>query len=123
MNHIGEKAPTVKGYVEKPYTNCKWCDANLEPNETMMYYCDTSCYYKQNQEGSQVDSHCSHEHTDLCWTYDCVYCVDCHQWLESKCDDEDCNYCSLRPANYGKVLNGYEHTVNGYAQQIKGLPQ
>ena len=101
MKQIGESAPIVKNFVEAPYTNCKWCDANLDPNETMMYYCDTSCYYKQNQEGLSMDSHCSHKNTDMCFTYDTVYCTDCYQWLEAKaCEEEDCVYCPNRPASY-----------------------
>ena len=48
-----------------------------------------------------MDTHCSHKNTDMCFTYDTVYCTDCYQWLEAKaCKEEDCVYCPNRPASY-----------------------
>lgn len=29
--------------------------------------------------------------------YDAVYCADCDEWLEGKCPDRECEYCSVRP--------------------------
>jgi hypothetical protein len=29
--------------------------------------------------------------------YDAYYCLSCNEWLESKCDDPDCEYCPTRP--------------------------
>lgn len=29
--------------------------------------------------------------------YDAYVCVECNIWLEDKCDDEDCLFCSNRP--------------------------
>jgi len=29
--------------------------------------------------------------------YDAYYCASCNEWLESKCDDPECEYCSIRP--------------------------
>ena len=96
---IGKKAPLGKGFVEEAYTNCRFCKAELDPKVTMMYYCDTACYYKQNTTGKSIDSHCAHKNTEWNMGLDCVYCTDCFQWLESKCDDDDCGFCSRRPAD------------------------
>jgi hypothetical protein len=30
--------------------------------------------------------------------YDTYYCDPCNKWLESRCDDFNCEYCSKRPA-------------------------
>lgn len=30
--------------------------------------------------------------------YDTYYCKSCNTWLESKCDDSNCEYCATRPA-------------------------
>jgi len=30
--------------------------------------------------------------------YDAYYCASCNEWLESKCDDPTCEYCTNRPA-------------------------
>jgi len=56
MIRIGPIAPLVKGYVEKPYTNCKWCETKLDPNQHMMYYCDTACFHKQNITGGMIQT-------------------------------------------------------------------
>jgi len=32
---------------------------------------------------------------DMHW--DAYYCKDCNKWLESKCDDLGCSFCSGRP--------------------------
>jgi hypothetical protein len=29
--------------------------------------------------------------------YDAVYCADCDEWLEGKCPDAECEFCSTRP--------------------------
>jgi len=29
--------------------------------------------------------------------YDAYFCALCNIWLEHKCDDENCEYCSNRP--------------------------
>jgi len=96
---IGKPAPFGKGYVEKPYTNCKFCKADLDATLNMMYYCDTACYYKQNITGQNIDSHCAHKETMWDMTLDCVYCTDCFQWLEPKCGDDDCEFCSKRTSD------------------------
>ena len=96
---IGKPAPIGKGFIEKPHTNCKYCQADLDPNLNMMYYCDTACYYKQNITGQSIDSHCSHKETSWDMSNDCVYCEGCFQWLEPKCDDKNCDFCTKRPEN------------------------
>jgi hypothetical protein len=30
--------------------------------------------------------------------YDAYYCKSCNEWLESKCDDPTCEFCTIRPA-------------------------
>jgi hypothetical protein len=30
--------------------------------------------------------------------YDAYYCDYCNEWMESKCDDPNCEYCTIRPA-------------------------
>lgn len=56
MISIGEPAPAVHGFIEKPYTNCKWCQNKLDPNQHMMYYCDTACFHKQNITGGIIQT-------------------------------------------------------------------
>ncbi len=29
--------------------------------------------------------------------YDTYFCQSCNEWLESKCDDPECEYCTKRP--------------------------
>lgn len=29
--------------------------------------------------------------------YDCYYCQPCNKWTEDKCDDVECEFCSIRP--------------------------
>ncbi|KYG92121.1 hypothetical protein MHH70_03455 [Metasolibacillus sp. FSL H7-0170] len=29
--------------------------------------------------------------------YDAYFCATCNKWLEEKCNDSDCHYCSQRP--------------------------
>lgn len=29
--------------------------------------------------------------------YDAYYCELCNQWLERKCEDPECEFCSIRP--------------------------
>jgi len=29
--------------------------------------------------------------------YDAYYCELCNKWMEEKCDDENCEFCSSRP--------------------------
>lgn len=57
MISIGEPAPAVHGFIEKPYTNCKWCQNKLDPNQHMMYYCDTACFSAQNKTGGLIQTH------------------------------------------------------------------
>lgn len=57
MMNIGPVAPLGHGFVEKPYTNCKWCKADLDPNQHMMYYCDTACFFSQNKTGESIQTH------------------------------------------------------------------
>ena len=135
MKKIGPDAPLGHGFVEKPYTNCKHCQADLDPNKNMMYYCDTSCYYKQNITGENIQTHhvCAcetdadiyskdNENTDYCIEYDAVYCTVCLKWLEPACNDEKCVYCPGRPNNMADVLKSRRFTLMGRALQIKGLP-
>ena len=60
MMRVGPIAPLGHGYVEKPYTNCKWCQTKLDPKEHMMYYCDTACFFAQNKTGELIQT-CSIE--------------------------------------------------------------
>lgn len=122
MSRVGEPAPLGHGFVEKPFTNCKFCSANLSPKENMMYYCDTECYFKANQEGVTVDVNCTHENKSICMIYDAVFCEDCHVWLEPKCTDVDCDYCSKRPASYSHVIASLRATATGRSMAIWQLP-
>lgn len=49
-----------------------------------MHYLDKPCegcgYLKK---GYDVDS-------------DAYYCINCQQWVESKCSDADCEFCNVR---------------------------
>jgi len=29
--------------------------------------------------------------------YDAYYCESCNTWLEDRCDDPECEYCTTRP--------------------------
>jgi len=37
--------------------------------------------------------------------YDAVYCADCDEWLEGKCPDTECEYCSVRPEKPSDIVN------------------
>lgn len=41
--------------------------------------------------------HCSNERPLRNEEYDCYYCVGCGEWLETKCSDINCEFCSKRP--------------------------
>lgn len=97
MSRIQEPAPLGHGFVEKPYTQCKFCEADLDPNETMMYYCDTKCYFSQNITGPSIQTHCEHKETFYSLKHDAVACFDCHAWLEKACEEKDCEACADRP--------------------------
>jgi hypothetical protein len=122
MSRIGEPAPIGHGFVEEPFTTCKFCSANLDPKENMMYYCDTQCYFKANQEGTSVNTQCSHKSQSICMIYDAVYCEECHVWLEPKCTDDDCDYCSKRPASYSHVIASLRATATGHEISLRSLP-
>jgi hypothetical protein len=36
-------------------------------------------------------------------TYDAAYCSACNLWLEGRCSDPQCQYCSKRPAKPPKT--------------------
>ncbi len=48
---------------------------------------------------SHAHKHENHEKAHSCWSdgYDAQYCVDCNEWLTSKCSDPQCMYCADRP--------------------------
>jgi hypothetical protein len=35
--------------------------------------------------------------------YDTYFCGECNKWLEEKCTDPDCQYCTTRPEKPGQV--------------------
>lgn len=51
--------------------------------------------------------------------YDSFYCKVCNIWLESKCSDPLCSFCSKRPEfpkdKMGKVVN-----FNGNGKRVSG---
>ena len=48
---------------------------------------------------SYAHKHENHKTARSCWTdgYDADYCVECNEWLTSKCGDPTCMYCADRP--------------------------
>jgi hypothetical protein len=42
------------------------------------------------------DTQCKHE-VHYSEKHDAKYCVRCLSWLEGRCSDPDCEYCSERP--------------------------
>lgn len=44
--------------------------------------------------------------------YDSYYCTDCNIWLDAKCTDTTCKFCSTRPEfpkdEMGKVVSFYD---------------
>ena len=38
--------------------------------------------------------------------YDAYACLECNIWLEDKCDDGDCIFCSNRPDNPKNIKYG-----------------
>ena len=48
---------------------------------------------------SHAHKHKNHVTARSCWTdgYDAAYCVECNEWLTSKCGDPMCMYCAERP--------------------------
>ncbi len=54
----------------------------------------------------RVESHEARGHkTAYNEDYDTVYCVDCREWLESRCPDPLCEYCRKRPATPPRTVN------------------
>lgn len=51
--------------------------------------------------------------------YDSYYCPDCNSWLDEKCTDATCEFCSRRPElpkdKMGKVVN-----FNGNSKRNQG---
>lgn len=43
------------------------------------------------------------EHKCYSDKYDAYYCKTCDEWLEQKCNDEDCEFCSIRPDKPGNI--------------------
>ncbi len=39
--------------------------------------------------------------TSLDYKFDAYACIPCNKWLETKCADSDCEFCSNRPARPG----------------------
>jgi len=46
---------------------------------------------------------CDHEMQKRSEKYDAYYCPDCDVWLENKCKDPDCEFCSRRPEKPSQV--------------------
>ena len=48
--------------------------------------------------------------------YDSYYCPDCNIWLDEKCTDATCKFCSTRPEfpkdEMGKVVSFYDDRKN-----------
>lgn len=40
-----------------------------------------------------------------CNKYDSYYCESCNTWLESLCEEPDCEYCRHRPETPSQVYN------------------
>lgn len=43
--------------------------------------------------------HCEKKERGYSETYDAYYCASCKEWSETPCGDEECHFCSKRPAN------------------------
>ncbi len=54
-----------------------------------------------------IDSHESRGHkTRYNHRFDAFACLTCDEWLESKCHDPFCNYCSKRPKKPSSEVDG-----------------
>jgi hypothetical protein len=49
-------------------------------------------------EDSPVKCHKCQEPAIYCDPYDAYMCAYCNMWLEKRCGDKNCEYCSSRPA-------------------------
>lgn len=45
---------------------------------------------------------CDHEDQERSEVYDSYYCVQCLEWLESKCGDPNCDFCKNRPEKFAR---------------------
>jgi len=43
------------------------------------------------------------EATNYCEKYDVYFCLVCDLWLEGKCKDPDCEFCTARPDKPSEV--------------------
>ena len=44
-----------------------------------------------------TDKICCQETKKYSEEHDCFYCDTCNKWLEDKCDDPICEFCTTRP--------------------------
>ena len=52
----------------------------------------------ENVEVRKHSLYCTiHNKTDYSEEYDSFYCPDCNRWLDEKCADPNCEFCSVRP--------------------------
>jgi hypothetical protein len=54
--------------------------------------------------------HDCNEHKKYSEQYDAYFCIECNKWLESNCDDPNCEFCYNRPNKPSEVNDGKERT-------------
>lgn len=47
--------------------------------------------------------HDCNQHKKYSDEYDAYYCEECNTWLESKCDDPTCEFCTVRPEKPNEI--------------------
>lgn len=57
---------------------------------------------------------CKQKTVGYCGTHDATYCLQCFAWLESKCSDEHCTYCTGRPP-----YNAYAAAIDLTDEQLE----
>lgn len=75
----------------------RWSSHSHEEQSTM-----NKVYLLHNRkmvEWSDLLNHCLLCLGDLAYNeeYDSLYCEECDAWREPACEDEECEYCQMRP--------------------------
>ncbi|MBQ8170423.1 MAG: hypothetical protein IJZ95_00395 [Oscillospiraceae bacterium] len=48
--------------------------------------------------------YCGEETVFMCEEFDAEFCTECDKWLEPKCGDPSCPYCSKRPGKPSDIV-------------------
>ncbi len=58
-----------------------------------------------------VCSYCGEKSVYMCDEFDALFCIECDRWLERRCGDPNCEFCSERPPKPSGIpyIRSYKH--------------